>query len=235
MFYLDVWALLTKILIIYFSILKIMIISKQRDLEEIIKCLESGKVFLVGCSQCATICKTGGEKEIIRMKESLEKKRIKVTGWVVLDPACHYHNDIRMLKNYKNDLEKSDKVLVLSCGNGVQTVSKILPHIDTIPGADTLFLGEIEHYDEFNRNCNMCGSCLLDFFDGFCPISRCPKKMLNGPCGGSLDGKCEIDKDAVCVWDEIINRFKEKNKLNDLKMIIKPKDWSNSIEMRRHL
>lgn len=212
-----------------------MIITKQKNLHEIIRCLEKGNVFLIGCSQCATVCKTGGEKEITQMIKSLKNNKINVTGWVVLDPACHYFNDLRILKHYKDDLDNSDKVLVLSCGNGAQTVSKIIKNSDIISGNDTLFLGEIKHFNEFERNCDMCGDCLLDFFDGLCPVSRCPKKMLNGPCGGSINGKCEISNDLECVWDVIISSFKEKNKLVDLKTIIKPKRWSESTIMRRSL
>ena len=100
---------------------------------------------------------------------------------------------------------------------------------------DTLFLGEIKRASEFDKRCTMCGECLLDLFEGYCPVSRCPKSMLNGPCGGSVDGKCEIDPELECVWDLIYKSLKERKHLHLLKAIQAPKDWSKSIETRRTL
>ena len=169
------------------------------------------------------------------MKEELKKKNVQVSGWIVLEPACHRNNDKRLLKPHKGTLEKSKNILVLACGNGVQTISGLFEDIDVISGNDTLFLGEITRANEFDKRCNMCGECLLDLFDGFCPVSRCPKSMLNGPCGGSIDGKCEVNSELDCIWDIIYRRLKERGKLDQLEEIQKPKDWSKSLEMKRRL
>ena len=210
-----------------------MIITKPKDLEYIIKSVGKGPVFITGCSECATICGTGGEKEVLQMKDLLEKNKINVTGWVILDPACHLQYDKRLLRKYKKELENAKKVLVLACGNGIQTVSEIVKDADVIPGTDTLFLGEIKRLGDFVKNCQMCGECIQDLFDCFCPVARCPKSMLNGPCGGSINGKCEVDPDLECVWDVIYTSLKEKGRLNDLKKIHGPKDWSKSQITRR--
>lgn len=212
-----------------------MIITRQKDFEDILCAIGNGPVFLVGCSECATLCHTGGEEEVIEMKNKLEKKNIKVSGWVILDPACHYLNDKRLLKKHNKEISKANKILVLACGNGIQTVSEIIDSADVLTGTDTLFLGEIKRLSEFEKRCSLCGDCIQDLFGGLCPISRCPKEMLNGPCGGSIDGKCEVSKDLDCIWDIIFMRFKEKGQLNRLKEIRKPKDWSKSTEMRRTL
>jgi len=212
-----------------------MIITKQKDFDNLLTSITKGPVFIIGCSECATLCKTGGEDEIVKMKEDLRKNNIETTGWVVLDPACHLQNDKRLLKKHKNEIEKAKKILVLACGNGVQTVSEVIKNIDIIPGTDTLFLGEIKRLSDFEKRCIMCGDCIQDLFEGVCPISRCPKSMLNGPCGGSIDGKCEISTELDCIWDIIYKRLKEKGQLKRLKEIKKPKDWSKSTEMRRIL
>jgi len=212
-----------------------MIITKQKDFDNLLTSITKGPVFIIGCSECATLCKTGGEDEIVKMKEDLRKNNIETTGWVVLDPACHLQNDKRLLKKHKNEIEKAKKILVLACGNGVQTVSEVIKNIDIIPGTDTLFLGEIKRLSDFEKRCIMCGDCIQDLFEGVCPISRCPKSMLNGPCGGSIDGKCEISNELDCIWDIIYKRLKEKGQLKRLKEIKKPKDWSKSTEMRRIL
>ena len=212
-----------------------MIITKQKDFNELLSSVGKEPVFIIGCSECATMCHTGGEKEVLEMKSALEDKNIPVTGWVILEPACHLQNDKRILRKYKDEVNKANKILVLACGNGIQTVSEIIENADVIAGNDTLFLGEIKRANEFEKRCNMCGDCIEDLFGGFCPVSRCPKSMLNGPCGGSIDGKCEVDSNIDCVWDLIYKRLKEKNQLQLLKIIQEPKDWSKSTETRRVL
>jgi len=212
-----------------------MIITKQKDFDYLLDSIENDPVFIVGCSECATLCHTGGEEEVKEMKASLEKKKIKVTGWVVLDPACHLLNDKRLLRKHEKEIDKAKKILVLACGNGVQTVSEIIEKAQIIPGTDTLFLGEIKRSNEFEKRCSMCGDCIQDVFMGFCPVTRCPKSMLNGPCGGSINGKCEIDSDMDCVWDLIYKFLKKRDKLDFLKDIQSPKDWSKSVEWRRKL
>ena len=208
-----------------------MIITKQKDLDSIVELVSGGSVFIVGCSECATLCETGGEKEVLRMKKDLEMRNIEVTGWVILDPACNLQNDKRLFREHRDELDKTDRILVLACGNGVQTVAEIFDDIDVIPGTDTLFLGETKRIGNFKKMCNLCGECVVYLFGGFCPISRCPKGMLNGPCGGSVDGKCEVDKDIDCVWDLIVKRLMKRGERDKLMRINPPKDWSKSTEM----
>jgi len=210
-----------------------MIITKQKNFIELLRCIDSKPVFLIGCNECATLCHTGGKDEVLKLKEALVKKQIPVLGWVILEPACHLLNDKRMLKEYAKELSKSEKVLVLSCGNGVQTIAEILSEKEVIAGADTLFLGEISRLNEFDKRCMLCGECLLDNFEGFCPVARCPKSMLNGPCGGSTRGKCEISSEMECIWDRIYQELKKRGKLQVLDVIQKPKDWSKAVEMKR--
>lgn len=210
-----------------------MIVTKQKELNDIIKCISEGPVFIIGCSECATVCHTGGEEEVLSMKKALEKQDIKITGWVILEPACNLQKGKLLLKNYKKDIEIAKKILVLACGNGAQTVSEIIETIDIVPGCDTLFLGEIKHANDFEKRCALCGECIQDLFDSFCPVARCPKNMLNGPCGGLKNGKCEINSDIDCIWDIIYKDLKKKGQLYKLKEIKKPKDWSKSIETRR--
>ncbi len=212
-----------------------MIVTRQKEFNEMLSLIKEGPVFIIGCSECATLCHTGGEEEVLSMIENLKEKNIETTGWVILEPACHLLNDKRLLKQHKAEIGKAKKILIFACGNGAQTVSEIITDIDVIPGNDTLFLGEIKRASDFEKRCIMCGDCIQDLFEGLCPISRCPKGLLNGPCGGSIDGKCEVDKDIDCIWDIIYKRLKEKGQLHRLKKIREPKKWSKSTEMRRVL
>jgi hypothetical protein len=212
-----------------------MIITKQKKFKDLLKSVGNGPVFILGCNQCATLCHTGGEEEVLAMKDAFEKRRVRVLGSVVLDPACHLNNDKRLLKHFKEELSKAEKILVLACGNGVQTITEIFNGKDVISGTDTLFLGEIKRINEFSKRCNICGECLLDLFGSLCPVTRCPKSMLNGPCGGAKGGKCEININLDCVWEQIYNRLKQIDKLYLLEEIQKPKDWSKSLETRRNI
>lgn len=212
-----------------------MIITRQKDFTELLRRIDSKPVFLIGCNECATICHTGGEEEIRALKDLLVKNNVPVSGWVILEPACHLLNDKRLLKKYETELNKSAKILVLACGNGVQTVSEILSDKEVIAGTDTLFLGEISRLTEFDKRCMLCGECLVDDFAGFCPIARCPKSMLNGPCGGSTNGKCEVDSDLDCVWDLIYKQLKKQGNLKILLEIQRPKDWSKESVYKRRI
>jgi ferredoxin len=212
-----------------------MIITKQKNFDDLLRSIGSKPVFLIGCSQCATICHVGGRDDVLALKQAFETKQIPVSGWVILEPACHQMNDKRMLKNHEAELKNSAKVIVLACGNGVQTLAGLLTDKEIIAGTDTLFLGEISHVNEFNKRCVMCGECLLDLFGGLCPVSICPKSMLNGPCGGSSQGKCEINPQVECVWDRIIQNLKKQGALQTLSVIQKPKDWSKAGELTRRI
>jgi len=212
-----------------------MIITKQKDLTDILQAIGGGSVFLVGCNECATLCHTGGGDELLKIKGILEKRNIVVTGSIILEPACHLNNDKRLFKRCEKELSTSDKILVFACGNGAQTVAEIFPQKEVITGTDTLFVGEITRVNEFDNRCVLCGECLIDSYGGVCPVSRCPKSMLNGPCGGSSNGKCEVNKELECVWDRVYQELKKKGKLQVIKTIQKPKNWSKAQEQKRRV
>jgi ferredoxin len=210
-----------------------MIVTKQKNLDDILRIVGKGPVFLIGCNECATLCHTGGNDELVKMKETLKQRKIPVSGYVILEPACHLNNDKHILHTYVKELGMAEKILVFACGNGVQTIAELFPEKDVLTGTDTLFLGEITHVNEFDKRCVLCGDCLIDSFAGLCPVSRCPKSMLNGPCGGSSGGKCEVNTELECIWDRTYQELKKKGKLQVLMTIQKPKDWSKASEHKR--
>ncbi|MEM4259080.1 MAG: methylenetetrahydrofolate reductase C-terminal domain-containing protein [Candidatus Thermoplasmatota archaeon] len=212
-----------------------MIISRPKKLDDCLQILGSDPVFLIGCSDCATICHTGGESEILEMKKLLEARNLHVTGLVILDPACHLQNNKRLLKSFEQQVARAKKIFVLACGNGVQTVAELFEDKDIVAGSDSLFIGEIKRLTEFEKRCMACGDCLVDSYGGLCPISRCAKSMLNGPCGGSRGGRCEINPDIACVWEQIYRFLMKKGRMDIFHRIQPPKDWSKSLEMQRSI
>jgi hypothetical protein len=204
-----------------------MIITKQKNFNELLQNIGSKPVFLVGCTQCATLCHTGGKDEVLALKEALVAKNIPVSGWAVLDPACHQMNE-RMLKDHWR-IEFIRKVLVLPVAMECKPY-KTNSEKEIIAGTYILFLGK------FQSQIQQTVYCLVNAFRPLEDVvSQCPKSMLNGPCGGSTKGKCEINSNVECVWDHIIQELKKHGTLQTFSIIQKPKDWSKAGEMNRRI
>ncbi len=204
-----------------------MIIQKQKPFEDILEALQDDKsIFIVGCSECATTCKTGGEEEVAAMKAKLEAQGKTVTGTAVFDTACLAGEVRKRGEEFEEALAAADSALILACGNGAQTVGDHLD-IRVHPGCDSLFIGEVVHLGKYQEKCSACGECILEYTEGICPVTRCAKGLLNGPCGGyTKDGKCEVDPDRDCAWVLIYNRLKERGRLDKLRALRDPKPFS---------
>ena len=202
--------------------------TEQKPLEEIMQYLDQcHKVYLIGCGTCPTMMHTGGKSEVLAMKDKLETAGKKVSGWMVIPTACDPLAREALMANAE-DIEATGCILVMSCAFGVQTVSL---HSDkpVYPGLNTLFLGLEESPGHFIEACMQCGSCVLGRTACICPLVKCAKSLLNGPCGGSVEGKCEIDPDIPCAWQLIIDRLAAFGQLDRLEEIEPPKDWSTSL------
>lgn len=212
-----------------------MIITKQKEIKEILKYLEGEKkIFLIGCGECSTTCKTGGEEDIKKIKGLLEKEGKIITGYCVPEAPCIAAKvKLELAKNRKT-IEASDSILVLACGLGIQSVAENLRVDKKVHvGCDTLFMGAIDASGTFLERCSACGDCILDLTGLICPVTRCPKGLLNGPCGGQDKGKCEVDKNKDCAWILIYNELKKQGKLNLFKEKHPPKDHSKSSKPRQ--
>ena len=211
-----------------------MIITKQKDLKEILKYLGGAKsIFLIGCGECSTTCKTGGEDDIKKIKAALEEAGKSVTGYCVPEAPCIAAKvKLELAKNRKT-IESSDAILVLACGLGIQSVKENLRSEKPLHvGCDTLFMGAIDSGGIFLEKCSACGDCVLELTGLICPLTRCPKSLLNGPCGGQNKGKCEVDKDRDCAWILIYNELKKNNRLDLLRKIESPRDHSKATKPR---
>ena len=212
-----------------------MIITKQKEIKEILKFLEGEKkIFLIGCGECSTTCKTGGEEDIKKVKEVLEKEGKVVTGYCVPEAPCIAAKVKMELAKNRKIIEASDAILVLACGLGIQSVAENLRVDKKVHvGCDTLFMGAIDASGTFMERCSACGDCILDLTGLICPVTRCAKGLLNGPCGGQDKGKCEVDKDRDCAWILIYNQLKKQGDLKLLKEKRPPKDHSKSSKPRQ--
>ena len=182
-----------------------MIITQKKPISELLSMLEGvKKVAIVGCGNCAAACQTGGEKEVHEMKAYLEEQGMEVVATVVPDECCHkmlVKKDTKVLRDCG-----AEAIVGMSCGDGVQTVADNVA-LPIYPANNTMFLGQIERVGMFHEYCKMCGDCVLGQTGGICPITKCAKSLVNGPCGGQKNGKCEVNPENDCAWIQIYNRM----------------------------
>jgi len=206
-----------------------MLISEQKPMEEILSYLDEDKnIFVVGCKGCAEGWGSGGEKQVAEMGKSLREQDKTITGWVVVDMLCDITLTKLKLRTYKKEIAAADSILVLTDGAGVQTVAEVVDKV-VHPGCNTLSSGGAHAEWKEAERCLECGDCMLEFTGGLCPIARCSKHLLNGPCGGSKDSKCEVNPDIPCVWQQIIDRLTKLGQLDKLDRLVTPKNWSVSL------
>lgn len=203
-----------------------MIVAEQKPLDEVKNFLsDSRNVLVLGCGTCVTVCLAGGEREAAELASILRLDGKLKTKALTIERQC----DAEFFEAVRADVEKSDAVLSLACGIGVQMCARVFPEKPVFPALNTKFMGTNESAGQWAENCLACGDCKLGLFGGICPVTRCSKSLSNGPCGGSEDGKCEVDPDNIeCGWQLIHDRLKKLGKLADLDAIAAPRDWSKT-------
>jgi len=214
-----------------------MIITEPKKIEEILKSLEKfQKIFLIGCGECSTTCKTGGEAEVLKMKEELAKAGKNVLGTCIPSAPCVASKVKTEIAKNMAAFRQSEAVLVLACGLGVQSVRENDRFgLSVIPACNTLCGALMDAQGNFYEKCSMCAECILDKTAAICPITLCPKGILNGPCGGMDKGKCETDKEKDCAWVLIYKEMEKRHNLDGLKEIQPPKDFKKMLKPRKLL
>ncbi len=211
-----------------------MIISTPKGREELEALLKDYRsLFLIGCGACATVCKVGGEDEVFATQEWLEETGREVVGSMILEEACHIMRSARELRRCKAQVEEADALLVLSCGAGVQSISNCVEK-RVLTGVNSLFLGNIRRFGEFEEKCSLCGECILNETAGICPVTNCAKGLLNGPCGGLEDGHCEVDEERECTWLKIHERLEKQQRQGVFDRAVEAKDWSKKFRPGQH-
>jgi ferredoxin len=205
-----------------------MIVAEKKPIEEIITEISGySKILILGCNECVTVCEAGGKKEVgvlasaLRMHFVNEGKEVKIDE-KTLERQC----DHEYLDEIRDIVDQYDAIVSLACGVGVQFAAEKYQSTPLLPGVNTCFLGVTEERGLWTERCQACGKCMLASTGGICPVSRCAKRILNGPCGGSTKGKCEINSELECAWQLIIDRLKALGKLDDYEEITPIKDWS---------
>ncbi|MBE9528331.1 MAG: methylenetetrahydrofolate reductase C-terminal domain-containing protein [Proteobacteria bacterium] len=213
-----------------------MIITKKKEPADIVESLKGYKsVYLFGCNTCAEQCKTGGIEEINEMTATLTENGHEVTGYSLVDETCYEQLARREVRKVPA-IKESDAVLVLACGAGVKTVAdSVEESTPVLPALDSLYLASVERVGRFFEGCSLCGECVLTETAGICPHTECPKDMLNGPCGGVSDGKCEVLVENECAWTRIHSRLKAQGRLSQMTKFRPLKDNSIKLNPRQTL
>jgi len=206
-------------------------IARQKPIEEIQRELEGlERVFVVGCGTCTTLTKTGGAEQVEEMKTKLQEMGKRITGSVVIPTACDDMTEVAMKEN-EPAIRAADCILSLSCALGVHRMNLYIGK-PVIPGTDTLFIAVEETPGYFREACAQCGQCILGATAGICPITACHKGLVNGPCGGTNNGKCEVDSEKDCAWTLIYNRLKEQGRLDLMRRHQPPRNHHVALKPR---
>ena len=207
-----------------------MIVTEQKALADILRSLDGfNQVFLVGCGECSATCKTGGDPEVSLMKAELQKNGKTIVGVCIPEAPCIAAKLKMELAKNMPALRQAEAILVLACGLGAQSVKdNDRLGLAVLPALNTVFGAVMDAKGDFYEKCSLCGDCVLDVTGGICPVTLCAKGLLNGPCGGTDKGKCEVDRDRDCAWALIYNELAKKNKLDKIKTIQRAKDHNKS-------
>ncbi len=207
-----------------------MIVASPKSITEI-KNIISGhnRILIVGCGTCVTVCLAGGEREVsissyaLRMARKLDRNPVEISQ-ITIERQC----ENEFIKDLAEPASRVEAIVSFGCGAGVQAIAERFPEMPVYAGLNTQFLGVLEEQAIWTEKCMGCGDCMLAHFGGICPVTRCAKRLLNGPCGGSLETRCEVDPDRPCAWQLIYARLKNIGQLEKLEEIVPPKDWSHA-------
>ena len=205
-----------------------MIVGKLKPLDEIAASTAGyGNILVAGCGSCVTVCLSGGDREAMALARELSNQSLHRGAPPSIRVATFLRQCERdIVKAYLEVPKDTDAILSLACGAGVQTLSSVFERLPVIPALNTSFLGALDEPGVWREKCLGCGDCVLAHTAGVCPIARCAKRLLNGPCGGSSKGKCEIGADVDCAWQLIVDRLRVLDRLGDYEKLQAVKDWS---------
>ncbi|MBC7084755.1 MAG: methylenetetrahydrofolate reductase C-terminal domain-containing protein [Methanomethylovorans sp.] len=202
-----------------------MIISSSKPFEEVLASLKGiDNIFVIGCNVCAARLRLGGEPEVLAMCDKLKTSGKNVVGWIIPTAACSIRSSAALIEKNPAIL-KADAILVMACGSGTSVVSRLVK-VPVYPSNNTDSLGGRSGEEVLPHLCAMCGACNIQDFGGICPKANCPKGLLNGPCGGSVSGKCEVDPEKDCAWELIYRQLENTGRLELLEKIIEPRSYS---------
>ena len=209
-----------------------MIVAHRKNIREIKSALaEYKRILVLGCGTCVTVCLAGGEREVGMIASALRIAfNLDGQDHEVLETTVERQCENQFIEDALKEIQDADAVLSLACGAGVQAIAERVPTKPVFAGVDTKFIGILQEQGIWTEKCIACGQCVLGSYAAVCPITRCSKGQLSGPCGGARDGMCEVSPDLECGWQLIYDRLKALGQLDRLLQDAPLTDWSLSHE-----
>ncbi len=205
-----------------------MIVAERKPLEQVEAMIDGfERILVVGCGTCVAVCMAGGEKEVelfaaeLRMKGKLDGKQ-RTIDEITITRQC----DMEYLEQLAKYVDDYDAIVSTACGAGVQFLAERYDEKLVLPALNTRFIGVAEGAGVWSQRCMACSDCVLDQTGGICPMTICAKNLLNGPCGGTDHGKCEVDGEKDCAWTLIYRKLEKIGRLDTMRKIQPPKDYS---------
>ena len=209
-----------------------MIKVKRKPFQEIVESIDRYPTVLVlGCGGCASVCLGGGQKEARLLNDELmeyyrqQGYERKFTEYTV-ERACN----MEYVQELDEIAPRKSAVLVMACAAGTQLVAERFPDTPVLPAVNTVAIGIDRDIGLYEERCRACGDCVVGYSAGICPVTRCAKGLFNGPCGGTNQGMCEVNDAIPCAWQEIYERLKRQDRLQDVMKICPAMEWRDQIQ-----
>lgn len=204
-----------------------MIVAERKQIDEITTMIEScNKVLVLGCGGCVTVCLTGGERQADALAAQLKLAASQAGKTIEVDVDCITRQcEAEFFDNLQSNPGNYDAVVSIACGAGVGYMSEQFPDATILPGMNTTFLASNVAKGIWEEYCRGCGDCVLAWTGGICPVARCSKSLINGTCGGTDKGKCEVDKDMECGWLLIYKRLESLGRLDEYRKMRPTRDY----------
>lgn len=213
-----------------------MIFAQPKPVDEVVRMIAPfNRVLIAGCGTCVTVCGAGGEREVALLHTTLRAAEVRNPGksHTFQERTVRRQCDSEFLEALDDRVAEVDAVLSLACGVGVQTMYDRYVDVPILPGLNTSFMGAPTDWGVWDERCSGCGDCRLGDTAGICPISRCTKGILNGPCGGTQNGKCEASPEMDCAWVLIYRRLESSGQLNRMREYSPPRNFRTIPRPRR--
>ncbi len=209
-----------------------MIVAHRKNIQELKEALAPyERILVLGCGTCVTVCLAGGEREVGMISSALRIAfRVDGSEHEIDEATIERQCENEFIEEVLDEVGRADAVLSLACGAGVQAIAERYPDKPIFAGLDTKFIGILEDQGVWAEKCSACGECVLSSYGAVCPVTRCSKGQLSGPCGGSRDGRCEVSPDIPCAWQLIYDRLKAIGQLDRLMEPAPMTDWSKGHE-----
>lgn len=207
-----------------------MIIAERKPLAEIVDMIQDEKrILILGCRGCVTVCSAGGEREVEILASLLRLGAKKANHDVeIIEASLVRQCDKEFVDSIDQWQGQYDAIVSTACGVGVNFIANLRPNDTVYPALNTSFFGGSAEQGVWTEQCGGCGNCILHLTGGLCPVARCAKSLMNGPCGGSVGGSCEIHPEVPCIWQAIHDRLERLGKKNRLLTIAPIRDWSTA-------